>query len=146
MRKIMIVGLFVASCGTLVRAEDRSAIETMAYCIGVFQHNIENRKAGIGNSSKLAQTSPKELELRKLRGEAELQQAIRRKVIEYVIAAKITEEGYENAKKCSQMEKCIIELTRRGENKVDQALSDTMTKECRKQTESDCESVYKRCD
>jgi hypothetical protein len=146
MRAVIIVGLFVASCSTLVRAEDRSAIETTAYCIGVYQQNIESRKAGIGNSSMPAQISSKEMELRKLRGEAELQQAIRRKIIEYVMAAKITEEGYENAKKCSQMEKCTIELTRRGENKVDQALSDTMTKECRKPFESACESTYKRCD
>jgi hypothetical protein len=108
MRNVMVVGLFFASCSTLVRADDKSAIEPTAYCIGVYQYDIENRKVGIGKGSKLAQTSLKDLELRKLRGEAELQQAIRRKAIEYVVAAKITEEGYENAKVCSQMEKCTL--------------------------------------
>ena len=146
MRNVIIVGLFVASCSTLVRADDKIAIETTAYCIGVYQYDIENRKVGIGKSSKLAQTSLKDLEMRKLREEAELQQAIRRKAIEYVSAAKITEEGYENAKMCSQMEKCTLEATKRFENKVDQALSDTMTKECQKQFESVCERAYKNCD
>ena len=147
MRNVIIVGLFVASSfSTLVRSEDKSAIETMAYCIGVYQYDIESRKVGIWKSSKLAETSLKDLELRKYRGQAELQQVIRRKIIEYAVAAKITEEGYENAKMCSQMEKCTLEATKRVENKVDQAMNDKMTKECHKQFESVCERAYKNCD
>ena len=146
MRIGIIIGIVIASYAPSASADDKGETETTAYCIGVHQRDIEGWKAGISKGSKLEKTSLKELELRKLRKEAELTQAIRRRTIEYVIAARITENGYEDSKMCSQIGKCTIDATKRIETKVDQAINDAMTKECQKPFEPACERAYKKCD
>jgi hypothetical protein len=122
----MVVGLLVASYSTLVRADDKSATDA-AYCIGVHQHEIEVSKKGGGTGSTAAHMDRRDLELRKFRREAELQSAVKQKIIEYAIAAKITEDGYADSKMCSQIEKC-------------------MTVECKQPLQPACERIRKRCD
>ena len=126
LRKAIIVGLLVASYSTLARADDKSANDA-AYCIGVHQHDIEVSKKGGGKGSTAAHLDRRDLELRKFRREAELQSAIKQKIIEYAIAAKITEDGYADSKMCSQIEKC-------------------MTEECKQPLQPACERIRKRCD
>jgi len=126
LRKAIVVGLLVASCSTLVRADDESATDA-AYCIGVHQHDIEVSKKGGGTGSTAAHLDRRDLELRKFRREEELQRAIKQKIIEYGIAAKITEDGYADSKICMQIDKC-------------------MTEECKQSLQPACERIRKRCD
>ena len=126
-------------------ADDKSATRTTAYCIGVHQRDIEELKAGISRGSKQEKASFKDLELQKERKEVELTQAIKKKLIEYVVAAKITEDGYADSKLCAQIGRCTSEAAKRIENKADEVTGDTMTKECRRQFEPACER-RKRCD
>ena len=126
LRKAVVVGLLVASYGTLVRADDKSATDA-AYCIGVYQHDIEISKKGGGTGSTAAHMDRRDLELRKFRREEELQLAIKQKIIEYDIAAKITEDGYADSKIFTQIEKCV-------------------TEECKLPLQPACERIRKRCD
>jgi hypothetical protein len=133
----------IASYASVSLANDKSSTETTAYCIGAHQHDIEGLKVGISNGSKQKKATIKDLELQKQQKEVELTQAIKRKVIEYVVAARITEDGYEDSKLCSQIDKCTSQTTVRIENYADQVSG--ATKDCRKQFELACER-RKRCD
>jgi hypothetical protein len=126
LRKALVVGLLAASYSTLVRADDKSATDA-AYCIGVHQHDIEVSKKGGGTGSAAAHMDRRDLELRKFQREEELQHAIKQKIIEYVVAAKITEDGYADSKICTQIEKCV-------------------TEECKQPLQPVCERIRKRCD
>ena len=126
MIKAIVFGLLVASYSTLVCADDESATDA-AYCIGVYQHDIEVSKKGGGTGSTAAHMDRRDLELRKFRREEELQLAIKQKIIEYGIAAKITEDGYADSKICTQIEKCV-------------------TEECKQPLQPACERICKRCD
>jgi hypothetical protein len=126
MRKTIVVGLLVASYSTLVRADEKSATNA-AYCIGVRQHDIEVSKKGGGVGSAAARLNRRDLEIRKFRREAELQEAIKQRIIEYDIAARMTQDGYADSKTCSQIEKCMME-------------------QCKQLLQPACERTRKRCD
>jgi hypothetical protein len=125
LRNAIVVGLLVASYGTLIRA-DESATDA-AYCIGVHRHDIEVSKKGGGTGSTAAHMDRRDLELRKFRREEELQRAIKQKIIEYGIAAKITEDGYADSRICTRIEQCV-------------------TEECKQPLQPACQLIRKRCD
>src|ERR1700747_2186613 len=89
LRKAVVVGLLVASYGTLVRADDKSATDA-AYCIGVYQHDIEISKKGGGTGSTAAHMDRRDLELRKFRWGEGLHRPRKQQIIEYCMEDRIS--------------------------------------------------------
>ena len=147
MRIGVVIGIVVASCGSVVCADDKSLAETTAYCIGVHQHDTEGWKAGINKGTALEKAYLKDLELRKERRQALLEHAVKQKQINYVAAAKMTSAGYADAKLCAiNTEQCMKDAVEPAAKKTDNEANSKMLGNCNKETEPICERAYKNCD
>ena len=146
MRKLLMIGMLLASSCTLARADDKEATKT-AYCIGVHQRDIDELKTGIVHGSASAKAKLKDLELRKERRQALLEHAVKQKIIAYVAAAKMTGVGYADAKLCGlNTEQCMKDFVGRDTKKVDKEENNKVLENCNKETEPVCERAYKNCD
>jgi hypothetical protein len=144
-RIAIVLGIFVALLSSSTFANDKSAADT-AYCIGVHQHDIEIVKMGVGRATALEKAQLKELVLKKDRLEAGLQQAIKQKQVEYVVASKMTLAGFADSKKCTEKAQCKVEAAKRINDNADEVVDESMTKDCERQFEPVCELAHKTCD
>lgn len=143
---IIVIGFAVASYASSVRADDYKDATDAAYCVGVYQSEIEITKEVY---SKIAIDDGRlhDTEQKKFRKEAFVGGAIKQGKIDDVTASKMKSVGYADANLCVRInEKCDQEWFARSQQKIEAGLNENQQKNCKVQAEAVCERAFKNCD
>lgn len=145
MRICIILVIAVASYASSVRADGYKNASDAAYCVGVYQGDIEEWKTMYSAQSQLA-ARIRDWGEKKFRKESFVEGAIKQEKIDAVTASKMRSVGLVDSNLCSQnIRKCMKEWSEREEKQVDLELNNIQLENCKKETESVCERVYKNC-
>ena len=137
MSKIAWVGIVLAVQSTAVLGDDYKEATEAAYCIGVYQSDIEGERRRYIDP-KNANTH--DTEMRQFKKQAFVEGAIKRRIIDEVTVSKMKAVGYADGNSCwQQMERCTKQWHERSEQKMDDERNNRMLENCNKLAESVCE-------
>jgi hypothetical protein len=146
MKICIILVIAVASYASSVCADGYEDASDAAYCVGVYQGDIEEWKTMYNAQSQLA-ARIRDWGQKKFQKESFVEGAIKQGNIDAVTASKMRSVGLVDSNLCSQnIRKCMKEWSEREEKQVDLELNNMQLEKCKKETESVCERVYKHCE
>jgi hypothetical protein len=142
MRKAAWVGIVLAVQSTAVLGDDYKDATEAAYCVGVYQNDIEFWKRTASMS-----TDARDAELKQFRRQAFVEGAIKRGIIDEVTVSKMKAVGYADANSClQQQERCAQQLYERTQQKMDDEQNNKIFENCNKLAGPVCDRAYKNCD
>jgi hypothetical protein len=138
------IGFLIVLQSTPVLGDDYKEATDAAYCIGVYQSDIEGVRR-MYRDPKNADTH--DVEMNQLRKKAFVEGAIKRRIIDEVTASKMRDIGYADGNSCwQQQERCTHQWYERSQQKVDDELNNRRLENCNRLAEPICDRAYKSCD
>jgi hypothetical protein len=132
------VGIVLAVQSTAVLGDDYKEATEAAYCVGVYQSDVEFWRR---TDPKSGET--RDAELKQSRKQTFVESAIKRGIMDRVTVSKMRAVGYADAKSCLEQS---LRCTQQWSEKMDDEQSNRMLENCRKLVEPVCERAYKNCD
>ena len=146
MRVGIVIGIVFASYTSSISADEYKDATDAAYCIGVFESDIDYWKSLDALSVRSA-SDIRDAKQKKIRKEAFVEGAIKQGKIDLDTATKMKSVGNADASLCGQkINKCMDEYGERSRKKVDDALNNAEYESCKKDAKPICERAYKNCD
>jgi hypothetical protein len=140
------LAISLAICGSSLAYADsyREATEH-AYCVGVYQSDIETTKSGaFGNTPRALDTY--DLELKRFRAQAFVEGAIKQQQIDSATASKMQSVGYADGNLCWQENfRCIHESAERWKTSDDRELNRKQFEHCNDGAQVICKRVFNQC-
>jgi hypothetical protein len=138
------VSFAIAVQSTAVFGDDYKEATEAAYCIGVYQSDIEGLRRMYKDPKN---ADMHDAEMKQFRKRAFVEGAINRGIIDGITASKMRNVGYVDGNSCWQrQERCTNEWYRRTQQKVDDELNSRQLENCNKLAEPVCERAYKNCE